>query len=171
MKKASSGIQTFRAAIYSALFVLPFGSATAGPTEVSVAESSCFCPAPALSPSAAWVLPPVYEAGTVRYRTGGVGRTEAEAMRADGQHYPLALQFLVRDGEAYQYTSRVTVEIASERGDKLLGVTSDGPFLLADVPPGRYRITAISDDGRPQTRDVDVQAQAHKDLRFVWTAP
>jgi hypothetical protein len=161
------------ARLYAALLIAMTGTGAwaAGPTEVSVADAPCYCPAPAVDSSAAWVLPPVYEAGAVRYRTGGVGRTEAEAMRADGQHYPLALQFLVRDGQSFQYTSRVTVEIAGARGEKLLGVTSDGPFLLADVPPGHYHITAISDDGRPQTREVDVVSNAHKDLQFVWVAP
>lgn len=133
-------------------------------------EAPCFCTVPSQDPSALWVLPAVRQAGAVRYRTGGIGLVEAAAMRADRGHYPLSLEFLVQDRTRYQYTSRVTVEIVDAHGDKWLGVTSDGPFVLADLPAGRYHVTAISEDGRLRSRDVVIGAGSHQELRFVWPA-
>lgn len=170
MKNPYKLFRGFRSTGGLVLMMLAAGIAQAESTEVSVADAPCYCKVPSQDPTAAWVLPPVYDTGGVRYRTGGVGLVEAAAMRADKVHYPLTLEFLVRDGETFQFTSRVTVEIIGERGDKLLGVTSEGPFLLADLPPGHYHVTAISDDGRLQTRDVELLANAHRELRFVWAA-
>lgn len=170
MKNPSQLFRVVSSRACVALMLLPVGIAQADSNVVSMAEAPCYCKVPAQDPTAAWVLPPVYDTGGVRYRTGGVGLVEAAAMRADKAHYPLALEFLVRDGDSFQFTSRVSVEITGKHGDKLLGVTSDGPFLLADLPPGQYHVTAISDDGRLQARDVELPANAHRDLRFVWTA-
>lgn len=135
-----------------------------------VVEHPCACDVAVADPASTSVLPPVRHDGPVRYRTGGIGRFEAAAMRDARTHYPLTLTFAARDGEAFQYLSRVTVEIDRADGERMIGTVTDGPMLLAELPPGGYHIIAVDDRGRAQSRDVELRADAREDVRFVWSA-
>lgn len=153
----------------SALFALALPLAgIAGPDVSGVQTGPCFCPAPTQDAAMIWKQPPIFESENIRYKTGGIGKTEAALMKADRGNYPLALEFLVQDHQRYQYTSHVSVEILNDDGTALLHVTTQGPFLLADIPSGHYRVRAVPDKGDLQEKEVDVQQGTHKDLRFVW---
>lgn len=143
---------------------LPF---SAWPEDRAPLESPCACDTPAAR-SSVEILPPVRREGDVRYRTGGIGRVEAAAMRSVRPQYPLAVTFLVREREALQYTSRVSVQIDRADGARMLGLTTDGPMLLADVPPGGYHIIAVDDRGRVQSRDLAIREGEQQAVSFVW---
>jgi len=94
-----------------------------------------------------FTLPPESVQGNVRYVTGGVGFDEAEAMRRAAVHYPLAIELAARPvpSDSYPrdvYLANVRVDIRDERGQSLISTTTDGPLLLASLPPGRYTIDA-----------------------------
>jgi hypothetical protein len=85
--------------------------------------------------------------GNVRYMTGGVGFDEAEAMRQAAPHYPLAIELAAKPipRDSYPrdvYLANVRVDIRDEQGQTLITTTTDGPLLLASLPPGRYVINA-----------------------------
>lgn len=165
----TTGVRTsprLRAAAWMiAATVVPFAASS---DDRRVVEEPCACAVGTAEAADAWILPPVYREGDVRFRVGGIGRVEAAAMRAARPQYPLAMTFLVREGEDLQYTSRVTVEIDRADGQRVMGLTTDGPMLLADVPPGGYHVTAVDDRGRMQVRDLEIRDGKHQDLSFIW---
>ena len=111
-------------------------------------------------------LPPQQDTGLFTYRTGGIGKQEAEAMKADAQHHPLSLLFTSRIGERDAYAADVEVIIENENGLTLL-MTRGGPFLSADLPDGHYRVSARY-QGVGQSRNFDIRAKKPVTLTFNW---
>ena len=111
-------------------------------------------------------LPPQQDTGVFTYRTGGIGKPEAEAMKADARHHPLSLLFTSRIGERDAYAAEVDVIIKNDNGLTLL-MTRGGPFLSADLPDGHYRVSARY-QGIEQSRDFEVRAGKPIALTFSW---
>jgi hypothetical protein len=105
-------------------------------------------------------------AAPVPYVTGGVGTDEQERMKALQQEgYNLSLVFAEQGTGAYLADVRVTVTDAS--GRTVLDATSDGPALVAKLPPGRYQVTADY-RGMRQTRTIN--AGRAERVAFHWPA-
>ena len=111
-------------------------------------------------------LPAERTQGTITYLTGGIGSDESAAMIAARAQYPLALEFLQKATPRDQYMGAVDVTIEDASGE-VLHATSDGPFLFARVPAGKYVVRA-DDDGRVQTRHVTVAPGKHQHVVFEW---
>jgi uncharacterized protein GlcG (DUF336 family) len=94
--------------------------------------------------------------GNVTFVTGGVGVESAERMAALGKEYNLKLMFAAKDGH---FLASVTVTVVDAAGRKVLETVSDGPFLFAQLAPGKYQVAA-SYDGNAQTRSTSVVAGA-----------
>jgi len=108
--------------------------------------------------------------GNVRYMTGGIGFDEAEAMRQAASHYPLTIELAAKPSprDAYPrdvYLSSVRVDIRDDQGQSLITTTTDGPILLASLPPGRYTINAEI-RGVSQQKTVTVGNGAQQRLLF-----
>lgn len=128
-------------------------------------------PAPALSaPNLAEVLPPLRTEGGIPYRSGGVGAQESQALRSQFRHYALALTFAANVGGRNAYLASVPVRIVDGAGTPVFELTSDGPFLLIDLPPGRYEVIATH-EGREQRAKVQVSAGKPLERAFLWTSP
>jgi hypothetical protein len=122
--------------------------------------------APALSAVAA--LPMVHQQGNVVYLSGGIGQTEAQAMKRAAGKYPLEVEFLQKEATGHPaYLAGDYVAILDHAGKAVLETTSDGSFLLAKLPPGRYTISA-TDHGVAKKRAVDVEAGRHRNVIFEW---
>jgi hypothetical protein len=96
---------------------------------------------------AASALPPENVQGSARFMTGGVGSDEAEAMRQAASHYPLSIELAARPvpSDSYPrdvYLANVRIDIRDQQGQPVISTTTDGPILLASLPPGRYTINA-----------------------------
>jgi hypothetical protein len=114
-------------------------------------------------------LPPEQTQGAVAYRTGGIGQDEARAFAAAEKQYPLSLEFAISHKPRAELTADVHVTIADAHGKKLLDTQSEGPFLLAKLPAGRYTVTA-QHQGKTLTKTVHVTAHAPAHMMFQWTA-
>ncbi|MGY0755110.1 carboxypeptidase-like regulatory domain-containing protein [Bordetella bronchiseptica] len=113
-------------------------------------------------------LPAVQQQGSVQFVTGGVGLDESEAMKAASKDYPLALTFAARgDGRAGLYLADVAVQILDRTGKPVLDAKADGPYLLAKLPAGTYRVKATS-GGVEQTRQVSVRPGSTARAVFEW---
>ena len=80
--------------------------------------------------------------GPVGYVTGGVGSAEAKLFEQQSSRHPLAIELLEHAGKANEFTADAMVKIADRHGQTVLDTKADGPFLLVDLPPGRYSIQA-----------------------------
>jgi hypothetical protein len=81
--------------------------------------------------------------GRVRFISGGVDDEGMRTIDAQQNDYNLKLMFVGKSGE---YLADVDVEVADRSGNDILTTTTDGPVLLAHLPPGNYTVTATSDD-------------------------
>ena len=103
--------------------------------------------------------------GDVTYISGGVGDDWAQYMEGLRAQYNLHLLFAQQGTGAY--FADVPVQITNARGQRVLDVTSQGPFLYARLQPGRYTVTAAY-MGQAQTRAVEVPAAGGANLNFYW---
>jgi len=67
--------------------------------------------------------------------TGGIGSAEREQVEQTQAEYTLKLVFT---GEGGMYVSRVQVRITDKDGAEVVNTTTQGPYLLADLEPGKY---------------------------------
>jgi hypothetical protein len=87
-------------------------------------------------------MPAEQRQGSVGFVTGGIGKAEARLFeRHMGQHR-LAIELLEHAGKAEEFTADARVRIADLHGRTVLDTKAGGPFLLVDLPPGRYSIVA-----------------------------
>jgi len=103
----------------------------------------------------------------VTYVSGGIGDGGIEAIQAAKKHYDLHLLFAVeRSG---QYLADIQVSIENAKGDVVVKTVAGGPFFLAQLAPGKYRVTA-SNQGSSQTKSVVIRAGLPSELSFYWPA-
>jgi hypothetical protein len=114
-------------------------------------------------------LPPMQSAGPVSYTSGGIGSDEAKAFQQAAPRYPLEMEFVVHAQPRDVYTSDVQVQIADAKGNTILDTVSEGPFMLAQLPGGRY-VISVTDKGKTVVRDVDITPGQHRRVVFAWSA-
>jgi len=112
-------------------------------------------------------LPPEQTQGAVTYVSGGIGQDEAQAFEAAASRYPLALEFAIKHTPRAEYTADVHVVVTDAQGTRVLDTNSDGPFLLAKLPAGRYTVTAERHQ-QTLTRTVHVATHKPTHVMFLW---
>jgi hypothetical protein len=105
--------------------------------------------------------------GQVTFVSGGVGDDSAERMAALGKEFNLKLLFAAKDGH---YLGEIAVTIIDAGNRKILDTVSEGPFLFAQIAPGKYQITA-NYAGAAQTRSTTIAATGRRELIFRWEDP
>jgi hypothetical protein len=103
-------------------------------------------------------------AQNVKYVSGGIGDDSAAQMAAVGREFNLKLLFAAKDGH---YLSDVSVAIVDAANRKVLDVVSDGPFLYAQLPAGKYTVSA-NYAGAAQSRSTSLAASGRRELVFRW---
>jgi hypothetical protein len=110
-------------------------------------------------------LPQPVTKNGITYLSGGIGRTEAQAMRAEAKHYPLSMTFsMAKDNE---FLAKVPVTIKDSTGKTVLDTVSEGPILLVKLPEGKYSVIAEA-YGKTYRRTVHVKAKGDTPLYFHW---
>lgn len=108
----------------------------------------------------------VQTAGQVSFVSGGVGTESLDQLAAISSQFNLKLVFALKSGE---YLSGVQVAISDAKGQSILDTLSEGPWLLAKLPAGNYRIVAIV-AGKTEIRQVAVDGAKLKTVDFRWGA-
>jgi hypothetical protein len=121
----------------------------------------------AVAGAATGALPEAHTQGKTTYVTGGIGEKEANAMKHAAGQYPLALQFVQKAKPRDEYLAGVKVTVWNARKDKVLDVTSEGPYLLAKLPAGTYTIAA-DHRGKVERRTVTVEPKTPHTVVFEW---
>lgn len=118
---------------------------------------------------AASELPPTRYSGPVAYMSGGVGEAEASAIKAASKNWPLTLEFAIKTSRGAEYAANVNVKLTDAKGRTTLDTQSEGPFLLAQLAPGAYRIEATL-DGKTLHEQVVVKPGQPAKAVLVWPA-
>jgi type IV secretory pathway TrbL component len=87
-------------------------------------------------------MPAEQHQGSVGFVTGGIGEAEARMFKRQMGQHRLAIELLEHAGKAEEFTADARVRIADAHGRTVLDTQAGGPFLLVDLPPGRYSIVA-----------------------------
>jgi hypothetical protein len=114
-------------------------------------------------------LPPVQHDGSVTYLSGGIGLDESTAMKSVEKQWPLSMEFAENRGGHADYVAGVDVVVRDASGRTALQATTDGPFMMAQLRPGRYTIEA-SLDGNIKRESVTIKGGAPAHATFVWPA-
>ena len=109
----------------------------------------------------------IVEDGVVAFVSGGVGGESIERMTALTRRFNLKLVFATNAGN---YLADVAVRIDDAHGNKVLDTVSEGPWLLVNTVPGRYRIRATL-SAETVDRWTTVPAGGRRDLILRWDAP
>ena len=76
-----------------------------------------------------------------RYRCGGVGSDDSDAIRAQMKEHPLSLLFARPGGS---YLADIEVSIQGPANVQPLNFRANGPVCLIDLPAGNYTVHATS---------------------------
>lgn len=112
-------------------------------------------------------LPEARVAGGIPYLTGGIGAAESAAIRAAFKRYTLALTFARREDGHNVFLTDLPVVITDASGVAVFEATTDGPFLLVDLPAGAYQVSATS-RGESRQAQVRIVAGEHLEQAFLW---
>ena len=112
----------------------------------------------AISVSAATATSPqVQHYGRIAYLTGGIGKSEAEDLQARMSKYPLAVEMFEKRGKRAVFTADADVKIADSHGQTVFDAKADGPFMLIDLPKGKYTVEASLNHTSLTKRAVHVE--------------
>ena len=118
-------------------------------------------------PAASAPLPAPRTEGGITYLTGGIGRDEAAAMKAEAKRYPLSI--VLSEGRRDAYVAGARVTIADAGGKTVLDAKPVGPILLVRLPAGRYRIRAVA-GGKTLQREAQVSGAGAEQVVLHWAA-
>lgn len=102
--------------------------------------------------------------GPVTFVSGGIGDEEQREIRARERDFNLKLVFAGRDGS---YFGDVDVAVVNQKGDTVLEAYAVGPFLLAQLPKGKYRIKAIAEE-EVRLSSIEIAGQGLHERVLRW---
>lgn len=112
-------------------------------------------------------MPPTQTSNGVTFVTGGIGESRIEAFRKAARDYNLRATFTAPGG-AFMADIKVTLKDA--QGNTLVTTITEGPFFYAQVPPGRYELTAAFGNQSFQ-RKLEVSQGAAATTEIVFNVP
>jgi hypothetical protein len=104
----------------------------------------------------------------VDYLSGGVGLDEQEALDARGKEFNLKVVTAAERSGAFLADVRVKVTGAS--GATVLDTAMDGPWLLAQLPPGTYVLEATF-EGKTLTKSIAIPKTGQRQAYLYWSVP
>jgi hypothetical protein len=121
-----------------------------------------------------WLLQPVAamvrgttEVG-VPFVTGGVGTEEVATLTDEKKRYALAILTAAKGSGAF--LADVRIRITDGQSHLILDTVMDGPWLLVDLPAGRYQIEAFQ-NARVQMKFVRFSTGDHRQAVFYFDVP
>ena len=105
--------------------------------------------------------------GDISYLTGGIGSSEAESMKEVAKDYALEIVLVQKLKKQEAFISDVKVQIQDMQKKTVLDVITEGPYLLVNLPNGKYVITAEFHSDIKQQK-VNIGAKKHQKVVFWW---
>jgi hypothetical protein len=98
------------------------------------------------------------------YLSGGVSTDEREAMRARAGAYNAQLIFAEKGGA---YLAGVKLVIEGPKGERIVEVTTNGPWFYIQLPSGNYRARAAF-NGKAKEARLNLSQGKTAQQTFVW---
>ena len=98
---------------------------------------------------------------------GGVGQTEADSMESDRGKYSLWVMTAHRGSGAH--LADADVSIYNDKGEEVFERRLDGPWLMIDLPLGRYEVRARYSQ-EAQSRITTIHPGDHHQVIFYFNA-
>ncbi len=106
--------------------------------------------------------------GEATFVNGGIGQTEADAIRHMAPKWPVEMTFAKRQQGRNEFVAGVRLRVTGQGGRTVVDVHDGGPLLLLRLPDGHY--TARADyNGHVKTQRLDIAAGHHDDIGFLWS--
>ncbi len=99
------------------------------------------------------------------YISGGIGADEQSALKDEGKGFGLAI--LAAEAGTGNYLADVRIHIRDAQAREVLDTLMDGPWLLVDLPAGRYEVEATRNH-RMQKHTVSFLARGHAETIFYF---
>lgn len=100
----------------------------------------------------------------VSFVSGGVGDESIARMHLLFKDFNFRLLFAALDGH---YLSDVTVRIVDADGNVVMDTISQGPWMLVNLTPGMYLITATYED-KSVIQKTNIRKSGPRELVFRW---
>ncbi|MFO1424519.1 MAG: carboxypeptidase-like regulatory domain-containing protein [Candidatus Competibacteraceae bacterium] len=100
----------------------------------------------------------------IRFASGGIGLSGRDEVRALSLQFNLQLMFAMQGSG--NYLAGAQVRILNSHGVVVLDATSEGPYFLAQLPPGNYTVE-VSALGQTQRQTARIGQQQSR-LSFFW---
>ena len=100
----------------------------------------------------------------IRFASGGIGLSGRDELQALSPQFNLRLMFAMQGSG--NYLASAQVRILNSRGAVVLDATSEGPYFLAQLPPGSYTVE-VSALGQTQQQTAQIGQQQSR-LNFFW---
>lgn len=116
-------------------------------------------------------IPPVIQIHNdngIAYVTGGIGDEEQQALSTMAPKFNLKLLFARRD---LAYHADTILRISDQNGKEVLAAQNVGPYFLAKLPPGKYRVAAENageNAGKTLVQSASVSRGKQTSLSFYW---
>lgn len=103
-------------------------------------------------------------ASGIAYITGGVTIDERQEMMAQRNNYSLLLKVAAKSGK---YLGDSVVKITDQVGATVFECTTDGPWLLVDLPVGRYTVSATGLE-ITQSQKILISKKTRREITMYW---
>lgn len=108
----------------------------------------------------------------VCFVSGGISGDEVSQFKSRAKEYLFEIVFVQKadaedNNRIEEYLAEVQLKIKDSKGDIIVDTTTEGPFFLADLPLGKYQVTA-EHDGVIKTNVVRILAKKHQRIVFLW---
>ncbi len=103
-------------------------------------------------------------ASGIAYITGGVTIDERQEMMAQRYNFSLLLKVAAKSGK---YLGDSVVKITDQAGATVFECTTDGPWLLVDLPVGRYTVSATGLE-ITQSQKVLISKKTRREITMYW---
>jgi hypothetical protein len=112
-------------------------------------------------------IPETQRSQGIAFITGGVGQGEGDAILAEAKQWPVLLELSQLENGRGIWIFGAQISIMNQRQKVIFDAQADGPYMLINLTPGDYQITA-SYQGAQQLRALTVKADSSQKINIFW---
>jgi len=99
------------------------------------------------------------------YLSGGISTDERERMEEIGKSYNVKLTFAEKKGA---FVAGVRLVIQGAKGEEIVNLITDGPWLYIQLPPGVYKLRATFEGETKEVRRLTISKNKKIQQGLIW---